>query len=161
MSNLNSRTSEPRSSGISLEIGESTDGSVDLELQAFGEGFLVAGSAYFRIQDIKGFLSELRRFPLGGAPGVQLSGGYFDDTGVTLISENFHISAYQIEPTGLLALSVKVFTPHPIYGAMGLGHGGRCCIFADYGILASFVADFERLLDREIQRIEFRGLQDI
>lgn len=157
----NSNSSDPRSRHISLCIDERIDSSVHLVLRAFGDGFCVSGSAYFGTNDVGNFISELREFPLDCKPSPFLTGGYFNDVGEVIVTETFHISVSQISKTGLLAMIIRVFTPHPEYFEKGFGCGGRCSYFLNYEDLKKFADDFERLICGKSSCFEFDRFTNI
>ncbi|WP_309663540.1 hypothetical protein [Tabrizicola sp.] len=150
-----SNSSDSGSSHISLSVDEQSDGTVNLILRAFGDGFCMIGSAYFDTTAVIDFLSELRRFPLGCDPAPFLSGGYLDDAGKVIVTETLHISVSQITKSGLLAMMIRVFSPDPEYWEKGFGHGGRCSYFLNYEDLKKFTDDFERLIGGKTSCFEF------
>ncbi|WP_428987805.1 hypothetical protein [Methylocapsa aurea] len=144
---------------IFLYAGERTDHSIKLGIRAFAEGFCARGAAFFSVTEIENFLSALGSFPLVGEQFI--SGGYFDDTGNNIDSEHFHISVSPLNATGLLAMKVRAYTPHPEYWKKGFGAGGRCSYFLQYEDLRKFVDKFEHLAGGKSTYFEFNNFRNI
>lgn len=158
---MNSNLSDHKNPYISLCINERIDSSVRLELCAVEDGFCVTGSAYFDNTVVADFVSELRKFPLGYDPGPFVSSGYFNDTGSVLETETVHISVSQITKSGLLAMAIRVFSPHFEYWEQGFGRGGRCNYFLNYEDLKKFTDDFERLVTGKTDCVKFESFLNI
>jgi hypothetical protein len=158
---LNSNLYDSEISRILLHYNKQGDASVELVLQAFKKGFCIRGSAFFAVNEIKNFLSDLRNFPLNQSSMPLLSGGYFDDIGKKIISEHFHISVLQIDSSGLLAMRISGFTPYAEYYEKDFGFGGRSTYFLYYEGLKKFSDELERLIDGRSVCFEFRDFNDI
>jgi len=96
---------------VVIGIDREGDGSCELRLRFYKDGFSGKGSAHF---DLGSFREKSREFgacPLSEQP-VILAGGYLDKQDLTrLRQEHLHISAYKLDRAGHVALMVKVAVP--------------------------------------------------
>ena len=151
----NSSSYRHGSQRIALSVEERDYESIKLALQAFEASFCMRGEAFFSAKELEGFVSSLREFPINECTPPSLSGGYFDESGNIVLPAHVHISVSRFLNTGMLAMTVSVFCPHPIYWKDGFGAGGRITYFLQYEGLMKFCNELERLISSDSSFFEF------
>ena len=157
------------SSLSSCEVGEQKitltrsicdDGTAKLTMQLRARDIALKGFAYFDDSYLLNSVRAFKMMPLDTEENAIISGGYWSDDASHIISEHIHISVVQINKSGDLILTAKVFDPDATLWAKGYGRGGRCDYRLNYDDLRVLSDEMSRLFLGDVDTIEFSQFSD-
>jgi hypothetical protein len=122
------------------------DGTGRLVVHAAANGFAGEGAAWFSIEELERFASQLRTYPLieGGAA---IAGGFFDNSARGVLSqEHVGITVRRLGETGQLAVQVRLATEVREHDRAEARNAVRLELLTTYNQLERFARDVVALL---------------
>ena len=131
---------------LRLEIHADDDGTADLIATVSGHGFAGNGSAWFNIEELRRFASDIAQYPLDDP--VSLAGGYWSKTSPGCLETiKVSIRVYLISGRGQLGIRVRAFQPSHTRDSSDANHGVELELQTTYNRLDRFSRDLVDVLD--------------
>jgi hypothetical protein len=141
---------------IRVRLQRDDYGTGELIVVAAANGFSGIGSAWFNLDELEIFASQLTSYPLA-EPGPAIAGGYYSAEAAVLSEELVGVTTYRVGATGQLGMQVRLAT-----GSMGTTrptsrHSVQLEVLTTYERLGRFAQELRALIRGDVTEAVLEG----
>ena len=134
------------------------DGTGELSVEASVEGFSGRGSAYFNIDRLKQFASDIGEFPLPQERRCRIASGFWSkEARGNLEQEHLGVDVYPVDRRGHIGVQVRTATELWQGARPDSQKTAKLEIITTYEPLARFSKDLRALLEGSVQEATLEG----
>ncbi|MHA6832895.1 hypothetical protein [Ralstonia pseudosolanacearum] len=139
---------------ITIRLNLENDGSGELFVEFFLNGFSGQGSAWFGLDQLEDQVKNFSEFPLSLDHLPCIRGGYWNEDATEIQQEHVYLSARPRGLTGDVIFVVRLATPVETGMESDLHYSASAELRVTYQQMSEFSANFIRLIRGEIVEIK-------